>query len=87
MQKAKQSGATWVGDIPTSWDMIKGKYLFTQRNERGNTITLQLLSPTQKYGVIPQADYEELTGMTAVKLSEKADLAQLKTIHAGGPLF
>lgn len=83
MQKAKQSGATWVGDIPTSWDMIKGKYLFTQRNERGNTITLQLLSPTQKYGVIPQADYEELTGMTAVKLSEKADLAQLKTIHAG----
>ncbi len=79
----KDSGIEWIGKIPTSWNTQKGKYLFVQRNQRGNYIELQLLSPTQKYGVIPQAQYEELSGMSAVKLNEKADLALLKTIHKG----
>lgn len=51
--------------------------------QRGNIIELQLLSPTQKYGVIPQEKYEELSGMNAVKLNEKVNLALLKTIHKG----
>lgn len=79
----KDSGEEWVGAIPSSWEMKKGKYLFEQRNLRGNIIELQLLSPTQKYGVIPQSLYEELSGMSAVKLNEKADLMFLKTIHKG----
>lgn len=44
---------------------------------------MQLLSPTQKFGVIPQGKYEELSGMNAVKINEKTDLATLKTIHQG----
>lgn len=52
----------WVGEIPKHWNFKKGKYLFQQRNERGNNIELQLLSPTQKFGCIPQSLYEELTG-------------------------
>lgn len=79
----KDSGEEWVGIIPASWEMKKGKYLFEQRNLRGNLIELQLLSPTQKYGVIPQSHYEELSGMNTVKLNEKADLMLLKTIHRG----
>ena len=79
----KGSGEEWVGTIPVSWVMRKGKFLFEQRNLRGNLIELQLLSPTQKYGVIPQSLYEELSGMSAVKLNEKADLMLLKTIHKG----
>ena len=79
----KDSGEEWVGTIPVSWVMKKGKFLFEQRNLRGNLIELQLLSPTQKYGVIPQSLYEELSGMSAVKLNEKADLMLLKTIHKG----
>ncbi len=79
----KDSGEEWGGAIPSSWEMKKGKYLFEQRNLRGNIIELQLLSPTQKYGVIPQSLYEELSGMSAVKLNEKADLMLLKTIHKG----
>lgn len=67
--------------IPMSWKVLKGKHLFAQRSLRGNSIELQLLSPTQRFGVIPQALYEELTGMSAVKLNEKADLSLLKTIH------
>lgn len=79
----KDSEHEWVGMIPFSWKMRKGKYLFVQRNQKGNYIELQLLSPTQKYGVVPQSLYEELSGMSAVKLSDKADLTLLKTIHQG----
>lgn len=81
--KTVDSGYGWVGAIPTAWRMIKGKYLFVQRSTKGNSISLELLSPTQKFGVIPQSLYEEITGMSAVKLNEKTDLALMKTIHKG----
>ena len=79
----KNSGIEWASEIPIHWNIIKGKYIFVQRNARGNSINLQLLSPTQKYGVIPQELYEEITGMSAVKLKEDTNLAALKTIHKG----
>ena len=79
----KDSGIEWLGCQPANWKHIKGKYLFAQRNEKGNNVELQLLSPTQNYGVIPQSKYEELSGMSAVKLNEKINLQALKTIHKG----
>lgn len=81
--KMKDSGIEWIGKIPEGWDSIKAKYLFKQRNSRGNTIDLQLLSPSQKFGVIPQSKLEELTTQKVVKLNEKVNLAELKTIHQG----
>lgn len=71
------------GQIPSEWKELKGKYVFKQRNDRGNNVCLQLLSPSQKYGVIPQDKYEELTGMNAVKLNDSTNYALLKTIHKG----
>ena len=79
----KNSGIEWLGIQPIHWEHFKGKYIFKQRNERGNQIELQLLSPTQNYGVIPQTLYEELSGMSAVKLNENVNLSILKTIHKG----
>lgn len=79
----KDSGIEWIGIIPKKWKIDKGKYMFIQRNQKGNHIELQILSPTQKYGVIPQDKYEELSGMVAVKLNEKMNLSALKTIHKG----
>ena len=83
MRQMKDSGIEWIGEIPDTWKLCKGRYLFKQRNLRGNNIEMQLLSPTQKFGVIPQGKYEELSGMNAVKINEKTDLATLKTIHQG----
>lgn len=83
MREMKDSGIEWIGEIPCSWRMKRGKYLFNQRSSKGNAISLQLLSPTQKFGVIPQSLYEEKTGMNAVKLKDNADLSMLKTIHKG----
>ena len=83
MRQMKDSGIEWIGEIPQAWDVRRGKYLFAQRNERGNNVKLQLLSPTQNYGVIPQDEYERLSGMSAVKLNENINLKALKTIHKG----
>ena len=79
----QDSGIEWANQIPKHWEILKGKYNFKQRNDRGNSKSLQLLSPTQNFGVIPQSKYEELTGMSAVKLKEDVDLSALKTIHSG----
>lgn len=79
----RDSGVDWIGLIPAYWSVKRAKYIFTQRNMKGNNKNLELLSPTQKYGVIPQSLYEEYSGMTAVKLKEDYDLTQLKTIHKG----
>lgn len=79
----KDSGAEWIGKIPSNWKLEKGKYLFRQRNTKGNNISLQLLSPSQKYGVIPQTLLEKLTTQNVVKTNERADLGSFKTIHKG----
>ncbi len=83
MRAMKDSRIEWIGEIPESWGLIRGKFLFSERNERGNRIQLQLLSPTQKYGVIPQELYDQISGMKAVKLEESVDYAALKSIYEG----
>lgn len=83
MRKMKDSGIAWIGEIPEDWEVLRGKNIFKQRSEKGNSICLQLLSPSQKYGVIPQELYEKLSGMRPVKLKETVDLSQFKTVHIG----
>ena len=78
----KKSKEIYLNEIPEHWDELKGKYAFKQRNEKGGD-SLVLLSPTQKYGVIPQELYEELSGMVAVKVNEKTNLSSFKTIKYG----
>lgn len=83
MREMKDSGIEWIGEIPKDWRLKKGRYLFVQRNDRGNDENLQLLSPSQKFGVIPQSLLEDLTTQTTVKLKENTDLSTLKTVHKG----
>ena len=83
MREMKDSGIEWIGEIPKDWSLKKGRYLFVQRNDRGNDENLQLLSPSQKFGVIPQSLLEDLTTQTTVKLKENTDLSTLKTVHKG----
>lgn len=82
-REMKDSGIEWIGEIPKNWRLEKGKYFFSQRSEKGNEIDVQLLSPTQKYGVIPQNVYEKLSGMKAVKLDASANLSEFKSIYEG----
>ena len=79
----ENSEKLWTGEVPNNWKFYKGKYIFGERSERGNSVNLQLLSPTQKFGVIPQSMYDELTSMKSVKVKEDTDLSTFKTIHKG----
>lgn len=82
-RKMKDSGIEWIGEIPEDWEIVKAKYLFKQRSTKGNRDNLILLTPSQKFGVVPQAMYEELSGLRAVKLNQQIDLSNLKTIKVG----
>ena len=73
----RDSGIEWIGQIPKGWELRRAKTLFTQRNSKGNGIEV-LLSPTQKYGVVPQS---QLEGVVQVK--EDTDLQMFKTVHKG----
>lgn len=52
----KSSGAKWVLEIPSDWDMIPAKALFSQSNERKHIDDVQLTA-SQKYGIISQVEY------------------------------
>ena len=77
MREMRDSGIEWVGQMPKGWELRRAKTLFTQRNSKGNEIEV-LLSPTQKYGVVPQS---QLEGVVQVK--EDTDLQMFKTVHKG----
>ena len=77
MREMKDSGIDWIGQIPKGWELRRAKTLFTQRNSKGNKIEV-LLSPTQKYGVVPQS---QLEGVVQVK--EDTNLQMFKTVHKG----
>ena len=77
MREMKDSGVEWIGQIPERWQLRRAKTLFTQRNSKGNKVEV-LLSPTQKYGVVPQSQLEGI-----VQVKEDTDLQMFKTIHKG----
>ncbi len=55
----KASGLDWLGDIPAHWDVVPATSLFKHSKERAREGD-QLLSATQKYGVIPLAEFERM---------------------------
>ncbi|MBW0298300.1 restriction endonuclease subunit S [Shewanella xiamenensis] len=68
----KDSGVNWIGKVPAHWEVRRSKFVFTQRKERAWKDDVQL-SATQAYGVIPQDQYEELTGKRVVKIQFHLD--------------
>lgn len=59
--KMKDSGVAWIGQVPEHWDIVPSTWLFVESNERAHADD-EHLSATQKYGVIPLAEYERLEG-------------------------
>jgi type I restriction enzyme S subunit len=74
----KDSGVEWIGQIPEHWEIIRSKFIFTQRKENSRKDDVQL-SATQAYGVIPQEEYEKRTGKSVVKISLHLD--KRKRVH------
>jgi type I restriction enzyme S subunit len=57
----KDSGVEWIGEVPEHWAVVPSTWLFVESNERAHGDD-EHLSATQKYGVIPLAEYERLEG-------------------------
>lgn len=59
--KTKDSGVQWIAEVPEHWKVVPSTWLFVEGKERAHEDD-QHLSATQKYGVIPLAEYERLEG-------------------------
>ena len=57
----KDSGIEWLGELPAHWAIVPSPWLFFECKERAHDSDEQL-SATQKYGVIPRAEFERLEG-------------------------
>ena len=67
----------WLGKLPANWKIIRAKFAFEERKTKGNS-DLTLLSPSQKFGVIPQSQLEGV-----VKVKESTDLGTFQTVKIG----
>jgi type I restriction enzyme S subunit len=76
----KDSGVEWLGTVPAHWDVVPPVALFTESKERAQHGD-QMLSATQKYGVIPLADFEALEQRQVTKAS--ANLEMWKHVEIG----
>lgn len=79
-RRFRPTEAAWLPEIPSAWSMVPAKTLFANRNElsRGDDVHL---TPSQKFGVVSQEDYMQLSGSSVVLNLSGAD--RMKHVEAG----
>lgn len=70
------SGISWIGDIPQSWDSVKIKRLFSEDNERNDDGQAELLSFSRKKGLVPFSELSE-------KEPSASDLTKYRLVKPG----
>lgn len=55
----------WLPEIPTSWQIANPKTLFSERTQKSSVSDIHL-TPSQKFGVLPQSEYMEMSGGSVV---------------------
>lgn len=55
----KDSGEEWIGAITEHWNVIRCKYVFSERDERSAAGEEEHLSMSQKYGLVPDTKLDE----------------------------
>lgn len=69
----KDSGVDWLGKVPAHWDIVPPTVLFRESKERARPSD-QMLSATQKYGVIPLAEFEALEKRQVTKATTNFEM-------------
>jgi len=72
----RDSGVQWIGKIPKHWAVDNPKWHFVQRKDRA-TKGLTQLTASQKYGVVTQEEYMEITGAKVVTVEKDFDILKL----------
>lgn len=74
----KDSGASWLGDIPAHWQVERARWLFRERNQRSDDGTEELLTVSHITGVTPRAEKDvnmfEAETLEGYKLCKMGDL-------------
>ncbi|MFJ2995692.1 hypothetical protein [Pandoraea sp. NPDC087047] len=76
----KDSGVQWLGEVPTHWSVVQSRRLFAERNEKAKDGDIQL-TVSQKYGLLPQAEFMEREGRRIVVVQKGQEI--LKRVYAG----
>ena len=71
--KYKDSGSQWLGEVPNHWKVEYSKWLFAERNIKA-TASDEMLTASQKYGVIPQKLFMELEQQKVVQVLSGHDI-------------
>ena len=74
------SGVDWLGKLPVAWPVVPAKAVFGERKSRSNAEDTHL-TPSQTYGVLPQAEYMEISGNRVVLNLSGAD--NMRHVEAG----
>ena len=67
------SGLEWLGQIPAHWNVQYSKWLFSERNTKALPSD-EMLTASQKYGVIPQKLFMELEQQKVVQVLKGHDI-------------
>ena len=79
----KDSGVEWLGDVPAHWEVLPGRTVFREINDRGHPDE-QMLSVTIIGGVIRQAD---LLADSFKKDSSNEDKSNYKLVQPGDLVY
>ena len=69
----KDSNAQWLGNVPSHWGVEYSKWLFRERNAKA-ALQDEMLTASQKYGVIPQKMFMELEQQKVVQVFSGHDI-------------
>ncbi|WP_335951608.1 restriction endonuclease subunit S [Acinetobacter beijerinckii] len=69
----KDSNAQWLGNVPSHWGIEYSKWLFRERNAKA-ALQDEMLTASQKYGVIPQKMFMELEQQKVVQVFSGHDI-------------
>ena len=79
----KPSGVEWSSQIPESWNIKRGKYLFVKTNERSIDGSEELLTVSQYTGITPRSQKNvnmfEAESLVGYKICEVNDICLLYT--------
>ncbi len=75
----KDSGLQWLGKIPSEWQVIYSKAVFSERNEKAQSDDEQLTA-SQKHGILPQKLFMEMEQQKVVQVLKGHEI--LKKVEA-----
>jgi type I restriction enzyme, S subunit len=68
----KPSGVDWLGEVPEHWGILQSRRMFKARREAAKE-GATMLTASQKYGMIPQAEFVEREGRRVVEVIQGKD--------------